>query len=219
MTVRSRPATHSVFVNCPFDEDYKELFDVLIFAVHDCGFYVRCALESRDSGEIRFQKICQLIRQCRYGIHDLSRTQLDSANQLPRFNMPLELGLFLGAKEFGQTRRLRKVCLVLDTEQFRYQKFCSDLAGVDIEAHDNQPRNLVRVVRNWLQANQGRSSPRARPMIIPDWSVIFQRYQEFLETLPYLCREHRLNYRELQFPEYVVLIEAWLREHDWRPTM
>jgi hypothetical protein len=57
------PLAHSVFVNCPFDEAYKPLFDSLVFTVHDCGIFVRCALETTDSGEIPFQKICQLIRE------------------------------------------------------------------------------------------------------------------------------------------------------------
>jgi len=33
--------------------------------------------------------------------HDISRTELNE-HSLPRFNMPLELGLFLGASRFGQ---------------------------------------------------------------------------------------------------------------------
>ena len=73
MPAARRSAARSVFINCPFDQAYKRLFDALVFAVHDCGFYVRCALEF-PAGELRFQTICQLIRQCRYGIHDLSRT-------------------------------------------------------------------------------------------------------------------------------------------------
>ena len=35
----------NVFLNCPFDAAYKQLFDALVFAVHDCGFIPRCALE------------------------------------------------------------------------------------------------------------------------------------------------------------------------------
>jgi len=56
----------AVFANCPFDQDYKDLFSALVFAVHDCGFYVRCALEI-EAGALRFQTICDLIRACRYG--------------------------------------------------------------------------------------------------------------------------------------------------------
>ena len=82
----SRESTdRDVFVNCPFDPDYKQQFNALIFTIYDCGFSPRCALESADSGQLRFPKICELIRECRYGIHDLSRIELDSSTQLPRF--------------------------------------------------------------------------------------------------------------------------------------
>ena len=100
-----------VFINCPFDHDYEKLFYALIFAIHDCGFVARCALEASDSGEVRISKIVEIIRQCKFGVHDISRTELGS-NGLPRFNMPLELGLFLGAKEFDPTNK--KICLILD---------------------------------------------------------------------------------------------------------
>jgi hypothetical protein len=219
MPARRRPRARSVFINCPFDRDYKELLCALLFAVHDCGFYARCALETQDSGQLRFQKLCALIRECPYGVHDLSRTQLDPDTNLPRFNMPLELGLFLGAREFGPARGPRKVCLVLDTERYRYQQFCSDLAGVDIHAHANQPLNLVRAVRDWLRANQGRESWGTEPEILPDGNVIFERYEEFLEYLPEVCKDRRLDqdYRKLEFPDYVFLVEGWLLENDWRP--
>lgn len=217
MPAARRSAARSVFINCPFDQAYKRLFDALVFAVHDCGFYVRCALEF-PAGELRFQTICQLIRECRYGIHDLSRTQLDPVNNLPRFNMPLELGLFLGAREFGPTRGPRKACLVLDTEPYRYQKFCSDLAGIDIHAHDNQSLELVRVVRDWLQAGQNASSRGVRPELIPDGDVIFRRYKGFLlNDLPQLCADRGLNRRRLPYGDYITLLTRWLETTPWRP--
>ena len=87
----------NIFLNCPFDAAYRPLFEALVFAIHDCGFQARCALEAEDSGEERIRKIKRIIRECRFGVHDISRVQLDPVNQLPRFNMPLELGLFLVA--------------------------------------------------------------------------------------------------------------------------
>jgi len=126
----------SVFVNCPFDTDYQEIFRALVFTVHDCGFLARCALEVDDGGEVRIAKINRIVRGCRHGIHDISRTELDPTERLPRFNMPLELGLFLGAREFGTGRQKQKRVLILDTERYRYQKFCSDIAGQDIKAHE-----------------------------------------------------------------------------------
>ena len=108
------PSPHyndNVFINCPFDSVYKPLFDAMIFTVHDCGFIPRCALEEDDASQVRIDKIYSIIADCRYGIHDISRTQLDAASGLPRFNMPLELGIFLGAKKFGIEAQKRKKCL------------------------------------------------------------------------------------------------------------
>jgi hypothetical protein len=51
-----------------------------------------------------------------------------------------KLGLFLGAKTFGRRGSRAKVCLILDRQKYRYQKFCSDIAGQDIEAHDGKPQ-------------------------------------------------------------------------------
>ena len=47
----------SVFINCPFDDDYAPILRAIIFAVVDCGFAPRCALEALDASQIRIQKI------------------------------------------------------------------------------------------------------------------------------------------------------------------
>src|ERR1700730_16479396 len=89
-----------VFINCPFDAQYKPLFEAIVFAVSDCGLWPRCALELDDASEVRIEKIFKIIAECRYGVHDISRTEVTSASGWPRFNMPLELGMFLAAKRF-----------------------------------------------------------------------------------------------------------------------
>ena len=88
----------NVFINCPFDDTYLPLFRTIIFTVHDMGFRARCALEASNAGNVRIDKIQNIIAECKYSIHDLSRTQLDRRHRLPRFNMPLELGIDLGCK-------------------------------------------------------------------------------------------------------------------------
>ena len=87
---------NDVFINCPFDDRYKPMFNALVFAIYELGFIARCAREADDSGEVRLAKIERIIRQCKYGIHDISEVTLDAVNHLPRFNMPLELGMFFG---------------------------------------------------------------------------------------------------------------------------
>jgi hypothetical protein len=95
----------SVFINCPFDPKYKTIFNAIVFAVYDAGFYPRCAFELGDASENRLQGIVRIIVECQYGIHDISRTDRDHKNGLPRFNMPLELESFLAANtlEVGST--------------------------------------------------------------------------------------------------------------------
>ena len=91
--------THEpVFINCPFDSQYTPLFEALVFAVSDCGFRARCALEVDDASQVRIEKIYKIIATCKFGIHDISRTAPNPATGLPRFNMPLELGIFLAAR-------------------------------------------------------------------------------------------------------------------------
>jgi len=108
------PASNrDVFINCPFDAEYKQLFYAIVFTVIRSGFRARCALETDDASENRFAKICSIIKDCRYGVHDISRTEADGNPPLPRFNMPLELGVFLGAKSYGGPAQKNKRCIAV----------------------------------------------------------------------------------------------------------
>ena len=193
----------NVFINCPFDSVYKPLRDAVVFAIYDCGFIARCALEEDDASQVRIDKIYNIIADCRYGIHDISQTELDKDSGLPRFNMPLELGIFLGAKKFGIEEQKRKKCLILDTERYRYQQFMSDIAGQDIQAHNDAPKIIVTVVRNWLRSASRRET-------IPSGSIIWERYEEFTEKLPQTAREARLIAEELIFNDYTWMVAQWL---------
>jgi len=198
-----------VFINCPFDSEYKPLFEAIVFAVLSCGFRPRCALEIDDSSEVRIDRIFKIIAECKYGIHDISRTQVTSASGLPRFNMPLELGMFLAAKRFGKGKQRRKVCLVLDTMPYQYQQFISDIAGQDIQVHNNSAREAITVVRNWLR-NASRST------ILPGGMEIYRRFQLFEQKLPALCVELKVQRNELTFNDSVSIISNWLRDNAWR---
>ena len=202
--MKSSRYNDNVFLNCPFDSAYKQLFDAMVFAIHDCGFVARCALEEGDASQVRIDKIYNIIADCCYGIHDLSRTELDTNSGLPRFNMPLELGVFLGAKKFGIKEQKRKNCLILDKEQYRYQQFISDIAGQDVPAHNNDPEEIVKAVRNWLRTASKRQT-------IPSGSIIWARYQEFRGDLPQLAQECQLKVDELIFNDYTSVITRWLK--------
>jgi len=140
----------NVFVNVPFDDDYAPLFDALVFAIIACGYRVRCALEEDDSGNIRLDKLVRLIRECPRSIHDLSRIELGD-NELPRFNMPFELGLAIGAKRFGGRSHKNDRIKIMVAEPYRLPAYLSDLGGNDPSAHHSNTQDAIRIVRNFLQ--------------------------------------------------------------------
>jgi hypothetical protein len=57
-----------VFVNCPFDDARKPIFEAIAFTIYDLGFVVRCALEEDDSSELRFAKIERIVAGSEYTI-------------------------------------------------------------------------------------------------------------------------------------------------------
>ena len=198
--------TLSVFLNCPFDDDYAPLFEAAVFTIMDCGFHVRCAKERADASSVRIHKIYDLIRASRLGVHDLSRTELDQSTTLPRFNMPLELGIFLGAKVFGNEQQRSKECMVLDREKYRYQKYLSDVAGQDISTHDNDPKTLVTRIRDWLAGNTTGA--------LPSPNLLWDRYQRFRSELPESCRNARQTPEQLTFAEYVRYVDEFRPSKD-----
>jgi hypothetical protein len=196
----------SVFINCPFDEHYQPLFEAIVFCVVACGFEPRCTLELTDAGEVRIENIYRLIAQCNHSIHDISRTEVeDQPYRLPRFNMPLELGIFLGAKRFGG-RSSRKRCLIMDRAPYRYKRFISDIGGQDIKAHYTRPVNAIRHVRDWLQSAPGKAA-------IPGGTKIWQDYQRFRRELPVIAEEAQLDPAQLTFIDYLQLVTNWLKLH------
>lgn len=196
---------NSVFINCPFDDAYRDVFEALVFAIHDCGHIARCSLELDDASEVRIDKIGRIIAECRLGIHDISRTDLDASTGLPRFNMPLELGMFLGAKRYGRAEQKRKNCLIVDIERYRYQKFISDIAGQDITAHRGRPGDAIRIVRDWL------SNATPQEFRMPGGGAILARFQLFQADLPIMCEALNVQPDELTYNDYVLQVEQWLK--------
>jgi hypothetical protein len=181
-----------------------------VFTVHDCGFKARSTLEIDDAGRVRIENLYDLIRESRFGIHVISRTELDPDNKLPRFNMPLELGLFLGATKFGSGKQKQKLSLVLDTEKYRYQKYLSDISGQDVKAHEDQPARAIKRVRDWLN-----SSPVDPEATKPGARKMAQRYEQFMGELPDLCEELHLHHEELTFNDLTTILVEWLTYNEW----
>ncbi|MBI5111489.1 MAG: hypothetical protein HZA68_05880 [Rhodovulum sp.] len=197
-------SNRNVFINYPFDAQYQVFFRAIVFTVKRSGFQPRCALEVDDGSENRLEKICKIIAESRYGVHDISRTALDRKSRLPRFNMPLELGLFIGAKKFGSGQASKR-CAIFDTEQYRYQKFISDIAGQDIHAHGDDHRTLIGKLAGWLRDQS--NDPK-----VPGGRAIATEFDTFLAKLPAICRGRALAPDELTFGDLAQLTAAYITE-------
>jgi len=150
-------------------------------------------MEEDDASNTRIQKIELLILNCRFGIHDISRTELDKESQLPRFNMPFELGIFWGAKKFGNKQQKEKVALVFEKLKYSYQKYLSDINGVDIKAHNNDIEKVITQIRNWLFTTTSKNT-------IPLPSQIIRSYKYFIyNKLPVSLALHHTDINDLTF--------------------
>jgi hypothetical protein len=197
----------SVFINCPFDDDYKPILRAIVYAIYRCGFYPQTALDEDDGTELRLLKIIRKMKNCRYGIHDLSRIELNLAD-FPRFNMPFELGIFFGAKFFGDKTQTRKNALILERQKYTYQQYISDLSGVDTKAHSNDPVTALKRVHSWLNTV-------SRRKIIPGEKILQFQFEEFENILPDLAAQTGYYLDNLPFLNLLDIIQELIAR---RPT-
>ncbi len=204
---RANLYSKSVFINCPFSPEYQPIFRALLFSVYACGYRPRCALEINDSSESRLAKIEGIIRESKFGIHDISFMDLDQKTKLPRFNMPFELGMFFAAKSFGSGPQKQKIALVLDERGYRYRSSLSDISGQDIAVHKGSPKTAIRLIREWLN-----TVPQAKHSL-PGGDHIAKQYLAFSRQLPAASRKLNLIAGELTYPDICRAIEAWLKDN------
>lgn len=200
------PHSFDVFINCPFDEEFKPLFEAVHFTVTACGYAPRCALEDDDGAEIRLSKLCRIIEECPRSVHDLSRVQL-SANGFPRFNMPFELGLMMGAKHFGPREFRGKTAAIMVSERYKMPAYLSDLGGNDPKAHGNDVKTAIDIVRKYLH-------PRFDEVPLPGASHIHSALVEFKGDLPVMASALKLKSDEVDafrdYNTYSLFVSAFL---------
>lgn len=140
----------NIFINCPFDDEYIPLLRPLLFTIILLGFNPRIASESSDSGELRINRICELINISKFSIHDLSRIRAQRKNEFYRLNMAFELGIEYGCRCFGTNQLKEKKFLILEKSKYDYRKAFSDLSGFDIKSHGSDPFKIVRAIHDWF---------------------------------------------------------------------
>ncbi|MES3150939.1 hypothetical protein [Sphingomonas faeni] len=198
---------NDVFINCPFDAEFLDVFRAIVFAVKACGFMPRTAQDVSDSGQSRIDKITKLIVGCDWGIHDLSAVTLDAGTKMPRFNMPLELGISLGIKWTGPPRQRRKRLLVLDEKKHQYDMSTSDLSGQDLSAHDGKPEKAMTCVRDWLVQDRDPALPH-----LPGGTALFADYKKARILIDELIHGSRLEpWSKLSHPDYLRCVDSSLK--------
>jgi len=119
--------------------------------------------------------------------------------------------IVLGNLEYGNGKHKTKRILVLDREQYRYQTSLSDIAGQDIQVHEDDPRKAIDKVRTWLKVNSGRKN-------IPGGRTIWQHYLLFKKELPHMLKRAGITRVEIEAPDYysdyVTFIVEWLKERE-----
>jgi len=136
---------NAVFLNVPYDEEFKDIFVAYIVGLHQLQLKPRIT-SGIAGGERRLDRIFALIQECRYSIHDLSRVELSVAPPAtPRFNMPLELGLSIA---WQKLRPARHTWFLWESTPRRVQKSMSDLDGTDAYIHAGTPEGVMCELRN-----------------------------------------------------------------------
>lgn len=140
----------NVFINCPFDKAYIDnLLKPILYVLIKNGFFPRLSLEVSDSGQVRLQKITEIIKSCKYSIHDISIVKSKKAKEFARMNMPFELGIDYGLRNSGISKMDEKQFLILEATKYDYQKAISDINGFDIKVHSNQTEKIFDCLYSW----------------------------------------------------------------------
>ncbi|RYM32826.1 hypothetical protein ERX46_12250 [Brumimicrobium glaciale] len=199
---------NNLFINCPFDKEFKPILKILIFSSIYLG-YKPLLSETTNSAETRVDGIHDLISKAKYSIHDLSRMESTKENELARFNMPFELGIDIGCKKFGNTQMNKKCLLIFDKTKYRYQKSISDLSGNDIEIHNNDPEIALRKFRNWIY--------KIKSTKIDSANKIWRLYNEFNGDFFEIAKTDELSkadIEEMPLEEICLYITEWKKGRD-----
>ncbi|HEY1160823.1 MAG TPA: hypothetical protein VGE83_09350 [Terracidiphilus sp.] len=136
---------NAVFLNIPYDEEFRRLYLAYIVGLYQMGFEPRIT-SGIPGGERRLDRILALIQGCRYSIHDLSRVELSVAPPAtPRFNMPLELGLTI---TWAKLNPARHTWFLWESSPRRLQKSMSDLDDTDPHIHSGTVEGVLSELRN-----------------------------------------------------------------------
>ena len=170
----------SVYINCPFDKDYRQYFEAIIFTVVACGLEPKSAAII-NVADTRIERIASLLADCRFSIHDLSLLGVDSRTKVARMNMPLELGIAMALHRMSkrQRRMPQHDWTALVRQDSSYKEAISDSNGNDLQRYGDR-NELVSQVMNWFSDQPDGTPIEFAPS---DVVTVLATYDKELETL------------------------------------
>jgi hypothetical protein len=195
------PFDTNCFINCPFDPPYeKKLLKPIAYTVFVMGLIPHIC-ENPNNGQTRLQHITDLMRDSKYGIHDICRMGLSSAGY-PRFNMPFELGLDMGMRSSGVALYGQKVIFILDAKAHRHTAALSDLAGFDPVIHKENPERIIRGLRDAFYRTLLNPA-------IPPGTTIWLNYQRSMSDILLHRGITEIEFKTMLISEYIHWINEW----------
>jgi len=138
---------NSVFLNIPYDDEFRNIYIAYVVGLYQLGLVPHLTSEI-PGGKRRLDRIFDLIKSCRYSIHDLSRVELSSnPAATPRFNMPLELGMTIAWAELSPESHTWSVW---ESSPYRLQLSTSDLNGTDPNIHYGTAEGVLSELRSFF---------------------------------------------------------------------
>ena len=165
-----------VFLNYPFDRDFESLANAMNFSVVAGGLLPLCAHDLATPDRPRLEMLVDAIRNCNYSAHDFSRSVGEGPQNFSRMNMPIEMGM--GLFYALATQREKHRCIFFVPTPHDYQRFASDLAGLDPKCHYNDDTRILADMYEWLRGVV------PSPLFNSKATVeIIAKYEEFSEQL------------------------------------
>lgn len=196
MNVRKKQS--KIFINCPYDKEYKPFFFAMIYICEYFGYkpiFAACDESSSD----RMENIVKCIQESNYAIHDISKIH----ETIPRYNMPFELGMYyMHIKEKGKKKRM----LILEGDNKKSDEVISDLSGTEIKCHFNELEELIKAIRLFLR--QFNVEIKDAPQ------KIYKQYMfDYLVQLDFSVKANGFNnYLELNPLEFKEYVQDYLKE-------
>jgi hypothetical protein len=151
----------------------------------------------------RMTRIIKIIQESEIGIHDISYMEFDGKSNLARFNMPFELGIDYAHKKFVSDN---KKLLIMEKVPYLSKKALSDLSGNDIVAHNNEPVEVVKSIRNFFVGTYELNNVQHQTAILIEYETEFEFWlKEKLASLGY--PEEKYYSMDITIIEYIRFVK------------